>query len=68
MDYLLTISYFFFNSSSLMLDKEPLVSIIMNCYNGQRYLKAALDSVEINHIKIGKLFFGIIVPLIIVLR
>ena len=27
------------------MNDEPLVSILMNCYNGQRYLKEALDSV-----------------------
>ncbi len=26
------------------MNKEPLVSIIMNCYNGEKYLKAALKS------------------------
>ena len=25
--------------------KEPLVSVIMNCYNGEKYLKEAIDSV-----------------------
>ena len=28
-----------------MINKEPLVSIIMNCYNGERYLGEAIDSV-----------------------
>lgn len=28
-----------------MNNKEPLVSIIMNCYNGERYLRQAIDSV-----------------------
>ena len=27
------------------MDKAPLVSIVMNCFNGQTYLKTALDSV-----------------------
>lgn len=26
-------------------DKKPIVSVIMNCYNGEEYLKEALDSV-----------------------
>ena len=25
--------------------KEPLVSVIMNCYNGEKYLRDAIDSV-----------------------
>ena len=25
--------------------KDPLVSVIMNCYNGQEYLEEAIDSV-----------------------
>ena len=28
-----------------MLNKEPLVSIIMNCFNGDKYLKEAIDSI-----------------------
>lgn len=28
-----------------MLGKEPLVSIIMNCYNGEKFLREAIDSV-----------------------
>ena len=27
------------------MEKEPLVSVVMNCYNGERYLKEAIDSV-----------------------
>lgn len=27
------------------MDKKPLVSILMNCFNGERYLKEAIDSV-----------------------
>ena len=27
------------------MNNQPLVSIIMNCYNGQQYLKEALNSV-----------------------
>ena len=28
------------------MNKQPLVSIIMNCYNGQEYLREALNSVS----------------------
>jgi len=28
-----------------MSDNEPLVSVIMNCYNGEKYLREAVDSV-----------------------
>jgi len=27
------------------IDNEPLVSVIMNCYNGEKYLREAIDSV-----------------------
>ena len=27
------------------LEKQPLVSVIMNCYNGEKFLKEAIDSV-----------------------
>ena len=29
----------------MIMPKEPLVSIIMNCYNGEKYLREALNSV-----------------------
>ena len=28
-----------------MLNNQPLVSILMNCYNGKKYLKEAIDSI-----------------------
>ena len=27
------------------MNKDPLVSVIINCYNGERFLKEAIDSV-----------------------
>ena len=27
------------------MSKQPLVSIIMNCFNGERYLREAIDSI-----------------------
>ena len=27
------------------MSKQPLVSVIMNCYNGEKYLREAIDSV-----------------------
>ena len=27
------------------MNAQPLVSVVMNCYNGQRYLRDAIDSV-----------------------
>ena len=27
------------------MNNQPLVSVIMNCYNGQKYLKEAIDSI-----------------------
>jgi len=28
-----------------MLEKKGLVSVILNCYNGEKYLQAAIDTV-----------------------
>jgi glycosyltransferase involved in cell wall biosynthesis len=33
------------NSATAEQSKQPLVSVIMNCYNGEKYLKEAVDSV-----------------------
>ena len=27
------------------MNKEPLISILMNCFNGEKFLKIAIDSV-----------------------
>lgn len=32
-------------SSALARDAQPLVSVIMNCYNGEKYLRQAIESV-----------------------
>lgn len=34
-----------FNESGRMMKQEPLVSVLMNCYNGDKYLREAIDSV-----------------------
>ena len=39
------------------MSDRPLVSILMNCYNGQRYLKEALDSVINQRYKNWELIF-----------
>ncbi len=33
------------NPSTAKQEQEPLVSVIMNCYNGEKYLREAIDSV-----------------------
>ena len=38
----------------------PLVSIIMNCYNGQKYLREAVQSVINQTYQNWEIFFGII--------
>jgi len=35
----------FANNKGLAVKHEPLVSVIMNCYNGEKYLREAIDSV-----------------------
>ena len=29
-----------------MLNEKPLVSIVINCFNGEKYLKEALSSIK----------------------
>ena len=37
--------------------RKPLVSIVMNCYNGERYLKESLDSIKNQRFKNWELIF-----------
>lgn len=39
------------------MKQEPLVNIIMNCYNGEKYLKEAIDSVYAQTYKNWKIIF-----------
>ena len=32
-------------SSTVANESQPLVSVIMNCYNGEKYLRQAIESV-----------------------
>ncbi len=40
-----------------MIEEEPLVSIIMNCYNGEKYLREAIDSVYAQNYKNWEIIF-----------
>ena len=40
--------------------KKKLVSVILNCYNGSKYLREALISVQNQSFKNWELIFGII--------
>ena len=42
--------------------KKPLISVIVNCFNGAKYLKEAIDSVLNQNYKNWEIIFGIIVP------
>jgi len=35
-------------------NKSPFISVIMNCYNSEKYLKEAINSVYRQTCKIGK--------------
>ena len=39
----------------------PLVSIVMNCYNGDKYLSRALKSIILQKIKVKKYFFNLMI-------
>jgi glycosyltransferase involved in cell wall biosynthesis len=40
-----------------MMKKEPLVSVIMNCYNGEKYLSEAIDSIYSQSYKNWEIIF-----------
>ena len=42
------------------MNKQPLISIIVNCFNGETYLKDCLNSIWRSHMKIMK-YFSIII-------
>ena len=50
------------------MNENPLVSVIINCHNGEKFLKIVLKVFLINHIEILKLFFGTIGQQIIVIK
>ena len=39
------------------MSKKPLVSIIMNCYNGEKYLTESLKSIQNQNYKNWELIF-----------
>lgn len=39
------------------MDNQPLVSILMNCYNGEKYLKEAIDSIYVQTYKNWEIIF-----------
>ena len=47
---------------------NPLISIIMNCRNGEKYIKKSLDSILNQSYKNWELVFLIINPAMIVLK
>ena len=40
-----------------MIDKSPLVSVIMNCFNGEKYLRQAIDSIYTQSYKNWEIIF-----------
>ena len=48
------------------MKNEPLVSIIMNCFNGERYLNESLKSILDQSYQNWELIFGIIYLKIVV--
>ena len=40
-----------------MTNKNPLVSVIMNCYNGEKYLQRAIDSIIVQTYKNLEIIF-----------
>ena len=45
------------------MKSSPLVSIIMNCYNGEKYLFESVNSIINQTHKNWELFFGIILQI-----
>ena len=43
--------------NSKIIKKFPLVSIIMNCYNGEKYLKNSIKSIIRQHYKNWEIIF-----------
>ena len=48
-----------------IIPKEPLVSIIMNCHNGEKYLKKSVSSIINQSYRNWELIFGTTNPQII---
>ena len=46
-----------FQSEQLQPEYNPLVSVVVNCYNGEKYLKEALDSIYAQTYKNWEIIF-----------